>query len=159
MEKLHESSNFVRKRKNMSYTKRKKKKLALIKLYNRVSDASGVHRRTTAAVLDALWVNLREFITEGYELEVPDFGTFCQRIRSERTNYDVNHPGRVIYNPPSTLIHFDPVKEWKNEHYISNALIDLDAIPKGSRLSGRLRGRIAREFGPEVEKRMFSANQ
>lgn len=153
---MHESSIFVRKRKIMSYKKRKKKKLALIKLYNQVSDASGVHRKTTAAVLDALWPNLREFITEGYELEIPDFGTFCQRIRSERTNYDVNNPGHVVYNPPSTLIHFDPVKEWKNEHYINNALIDLSAIPEGSRLSCRLRGRVAREFGPEVEKKIFA---
>jgi len=139
----------------MSYKKRKKKKMALIKLYQHISDVSGVHRNTTAAVLDALWPNLREAITEGNELVIPDFGTFCQRVREGRVNHDVNNPGWIVYNPPSTLIHFEPVKEWKDEHYVSNAVIDLSQIPDGARLSSRLRGRVAREMGPEVERNLY----
>lgn len=138
--------------------KRKKKKgLRLIQLYKEVSDKAGVHMNTTREVLDALWPLIRAAITDGCEIKIPYFGAFHQRTRVARKFNDVNNVGHWAYAPESTLIHFEPDKDWILEHYLANAVLpnDPSELPDGVTLSKRLIPALKAKGGTELVRKFF----
>lgn len=146
----------------MPYRKRRKKNKALIKLYNDVSDASGIHRNTTKAVIEALWPILKQAIIEGYEVTIPGFGQFQQRMRMWRINPNVNDVSKNVYSPESSLVRFEPEKDWKQEHYLANAIIPTPEEYVGQGfppISYRFWDAIREKYGEEILETVYKQSR
>jgi len=143
------------------YRKRRKKNKALIKLYNDVSDLAGIHRNTTRAVIEALWPVLRDAIVNGYEVTIPGFGQFQQKISAEKITVNVNDTSKRCYTPESTQLRFEAEKNWSQEQRVVNAVIPPpDEYKKrvGVPISYRYYDVIRQRYGDEILETVYKAN-
>lgn len=81
-------------------------------LIAKAAETSGVTKKDTASVLDALLNSITETLTEGDSVQLTGFGTFATSIRSARTG---RNPltGEDINVPETKIAKFKPGTELK----------------------------------------------
>jgi len=82
-------------------------------LINAVSETSGVSKKDTAAVIDAVFVAITDSVASGDSVQLVGFGTFEARRREARTGRNP-HTGEAINISAATVPAFKAGKAFKD---------------------------------------------
>lgn len=82
-------------------------------LINAVSETSGVSKKDTAAVIDAVFVAITDSVASGDSVQLVGFGTFEARRRETRTGRNP-HTGEAINISAATVPAFKAGKAFKD---------------------------------------------
>lgn len=82
-------------------------------LINAVSETSGVSKKDTAAVIDAVFVAITDSVASGDSVQLVGFGTFEARRREARTGRNP-HTGEAINISAATVPSFKAGKAFKD---------------------------------------------
>jgi len=156
---MHKKCTFANKLGHiMNYNHGRKRKIqSLMKLYNDVSDVSGIKRPTVKLVIETLWPILRQSLTEGKELRIPGLGTWQQRYACKKVSRNVNNRDMCVYTPESTHLSFSPEQEFKREHFEENAIIPPpeEYIHIKFPISHRVWRKIKNLYGEEILEKVY----
>lgn len=82
-------------------------------LINAVSEISGVSKKDTAAVIDAVFIAITDSVANGDSVQLVGFGTFEARKRDARTGRNP-HTGEAINISAATVPAFKAGKAFKD---------------------------------------------